>query len=165
MKKFLLFSLVSLLFSLLTATPAPLPAQTVPPDPWTVKGNIGISAPTNFIGNIDAQPLVFKTDNIERARIDAQGNFSIDKHCTPVTQLFSTTVPNSSGVFYYTSTVTGTLNLSLLQQKGRYFTICNYSTTAISLPNNVICNQTPPISIPAGQCWALIWSGSNWIRF
>jgi hypothetical protein len=45
-------------------------------DDWTMSGNYN-SNPANFIGTIDNKDLVFKTNNTERARLKANGGFSI----------------------------------------------------------------------------------------
>ena len=44
--------------------------------PWELNGNSGI-ATTTFLGTTDAQPIRFRTNNIERAVIDASGNVGI----------------------------------------------------------------------------------------
>ncbi|MBC7694530.1 MAG: tail fiber protein, partial [Burkholderiales bacterium] len=44
---------------------------------WQLLGNAGTTAGTNFLGTTDVQDLVFKTNNVERARILASGNFGI----------------------------------------------------------------------------------------
>jgi hypothetical protein len=38
---------------------------------WLTTGNSGMAAATNFIGTTDANPLIFKSNNIERMRINA----------------------------------------------------------------------------------------------
>ncbi|MBC8883817.1 hypothetical protein H9X57_12045 [Flavobacterium piscinae] len=43
---------------------------------WNIHGNTGTNPTTNFIGTSDAQPLVFKTNNVERMRI-FNGNLGI----------------------------------------------------------------------------------------
>lgn len=40
---------------------------------WKITGNSGTTAGTNFVGNTDSVDLVFKTNNIERMRILANG--------------------------------------------------------------------------------------------
>jgi len=40
---------------------------------WLLTGNSGTTPGTNFIGTTDAQPLVIKTNNIERVRITTKG--------------------------------------------------------------------------------------------
>ena len=41
---------------------------------WSLTGNTGTTAGTNFIGTTDTQNLIIKTDNIERLRIDTDGH-------------------------------------------------------------------------------------------
>ena len=44
---------------------------------WSLTGNTGTSASTNFLGTIDATDLVFRTSNTERMRIQNTGNVGI----------------------------------------------------------------------------------------
>src|SRR5207249_1080459 len=44
---------------------------------WSLTGNTGTLSTTNFLGTTDGQPLVVKTNNAERLRIDPNGNVSI----------------------------------------------------------------------------------------
>ena len=44
---------------------------------WSLTGNSGTSAGTNFIGTTDAQPLVFKTNNFEWMRVTPTGELAI----------------------------------------------------------------------------------------
>ncbi len=44
---------------------------------WGLNGNSGIDDTVNFFGTTDAQDVVIKTNNIERARFAANGNFSL----------------------------------------------------------------------------------------
>ncbi len=44
---------------------------------WFLAGNSSTNPANNFIGTTDAQDLVFRTNNIERARIESSGNFGI----------------------------------------------------------------------------------------
>jgi len=41
---------------------------------WSLTGNSGTTAGTNFIGTTDTQDLIIKTDNVERVRIDTDGH-------------------------------------------------------------------------------------------
>ncbi len=45
---------------------------------WTLTGNTGTTAGTNFIGTTDAIDLVFKTDNAEAMRIYSGGGVEVD---------------------------------------------------------------------------------------
>lgn len=44
---------------------------------WSLTGNVGTTAGTNFLGTTDAVDLVFKTNNTEKARISSAGIFSL----------------------------------------------------------------------------------------
>ncbi len=44
---------------------------------WSLTGNSGTNPATQFIGTLDGQPLVIRTQNEERMRIDANGNIGI----------------------------------------------------------------------------------------
>ena|GEM_PF-3198178 len=44
---------------------------------WSLTGNSGTNPGTNFLGTTDAQPLVVRTSNTERLRVDAGGNVGI----------------------------------------------------------------------------------------
>lgn len=44
---------------------------------WSLNGNSGTDPNKNFIGTVDGQPLVIRTNNNERLRIDAAGNVGI----------------------------------------------------------------------------------------
>ena len=44
---------------------------------WSLTGNSGTNPATNFLGTIDSQPLVIKTNNNEAMRIDSAGNIGI----------------------------------------------------------------------------------------
>lgn len=45
---------------------------------WGLTGNAGTTAATNFIGTTDNNNLVVKTNNVERLRVDVNGNIGID---------------------------------------------------------------------------------------
>jgi hypothetical protein len=45
---------------------------------WTVTGNSGTTAGTNFIGTTDDEDLVFKTDNVETMRLYSGGGVDLD---------------------------------------------------------------------------------------
>jgi hypothetical protein len=44
---------------------------------WSLTGNSGTNPANNFLGTLDGQPLVIKTNNNEAMRIDASGNIGI----------------------------------------------------------------------------------------
>lgn len=53
---------------------------------WLVDGNTGTSASRNFLGTIDNEDLIFKTNSLERIRILSSGAIGINKipDSTPV---------------------------------------------------------------------------------
>lgn len=53
---------------------------------WELTGNTGTNPATDFLGSIDNQPLVIKTANTERLRVDTSGNVGIGT-TTPVEPL------------------------------------------------------------------------------
>jgi hypothetical protein len=74
-------------------------------DVWTLAGNGGTSSAVNFIGTTDAQALSFRTNNIDYARLDNTGRFSIGNPATAKERLhvengniFVTNTANTSGV-------------------------------------------------------------------
>lgn len=44
---------------------------------WSLTGNTGTDSTLNFLGTTDGKPLIMKTSNAERMRIDAGGNIGI----------------------------------------------------------------------------------------
>lgn len=44
---------------------------------WLLNGNAGINQKNNFLGTTDAKPLVFRTGNVERMRINKNGSIGI----------------------------------------------------------------------------------------
>ena len=52
---------------------------------WSLTGNSGTTAGTNFVGTTDVKALVFKTNNIERLRINPYGSVGIGTVNIPLT--------------------------------------------------------------------------------
>ncbi|MBU3680118.1 MAG: hypothetical protein FGM32_11030, partial [Candidatus Kapabacteria bacterium] len=67
---------------------------------WTLLGNSGTSAATNFLGTTDAQPLVIRTNNIERLRVTNDGLFLIGSST-------GTNTLDLTGTFGVTGLITG----------------------------------------------------------
>ena len=53
---------------------------TRPSTDWTIEGNTGTSPATNFIGTIDAQDFVVRTNNTEHVRVTSGGNVGIGEN-------------------------------------------------------------------------------------
>ncbi|GGA92029.1 Ig-like domain-containing protein [Puia dinghuensis] len=56
---------------------------------WSMTGNIGMNADSNFVGNVDSVRLAFRTRNIERMSIAPLGNVGIGT-INPTAQLHTT---------------------------------------------------------------------------
>lgn len=51
-------------------------------DSWELDGNSGTNPARDFLGTTDSQPLVIRTNNVERARVAANGNVGIGANNT-----------------------------------------------------------------------------------
>lgn len=60
-----------------TATPAWSSPSGPLANAWLLGGNAGINAATSFLGTTDAQPLVFRTNNTEYMRLNANGTLGV----------------------------------------------------------------------------------------
>lgn len=74
---------------------------------WSLTGNSGTNPATNFIGTIDGQPLVVRTNNAERLRVDAAGNVGIGTN-NPTAKL------NVDGTVKLENLATGTTETEVL---------------------------------------------------
>ncbi|MBL7815201.1 MAG: hypothetical protein JNL70_09330 [Saprospiraceae bacterium] len=95
---------------------------------WLLSGNGGTTPGTHFIGTIDAQALVLKTNNAENVRILSSGNMGI-----------GTSTPNSKlevngSVAYPITTTSGNLTLD-----ATHHTIIITGTHTITLPAASTC--------------------------
>ncbi len=59
---------------------------------WSLSGNAGTDPSNQFIGTLDGQPLVIRTDNQERLRIDENGNIGIGTNAPSATLTVDGTV-------------------------------------------------------------------------
>lgn len=140
-----------------------LQAQTV--NEWQVKGNIYTDPNTNFVGNIDNIPLSFRTNNIVRAVISNSGLFSIYKVGSGIQTPTTTATAAESGVIIVNTAITGGLDLNPFKEKGRIFTIINYSGATLTVNTAIKINATgTATTIANGQRWQIIWDGLNFIR-
>jgi len=74
---------------------------------WSLSGNAGTNPAADFIGTVDGQPLVMRTDNAERMRIDENGNIGIGT-TTPTAKL------NVDGTVKLENLAAGTTELDVL---------------------------------------------------
>ena len=63
---------------------------------WTILGNGGTNATTNFLGTTDAQDLVFRTNNSEKMRVLSNGNVGIGTTAPAYRLQITNTDPNIS---------------------------------------------------------------------
>jgi len=49
---------------------------------WLIVGNASTDSTINFAGTTDSRPLIFKTNNVERARINSNGDLNVVKDAT-----------------------------------------------------------------------------------
>ncbi|MDR3715174.1 MAG: discoidin domain-containing protein [Puia sp.] len=118
-----------------------------PPPSWSLIGNAGTNADSNFLGTTDSTKLVFRTNNLKRMTILPNGNIGIGVD-TPTAQLHTSgtvrfagltndstktrlLVTDSSGNVSY-RTLTGLLSGSVLVQGGNTFG----STTILGTKDN-----------------------------
>lgn len=74
------YSIAAVIILLFFQTPANGQTEVMNParkTPWWTTGNSGTVSATNFLGTIDAQDLVIRTTNVERARVLAGGYVGI----------------------------------------------------------------------------------------
>jgi hypothetical protein len=74
---------------------------------WSLNGNSGTDSTLNFIGTVDGKPLVMKTNNTERLRINSNGNIGIGT-ATPTAKL------NVDGSVKFENMANGTTELDVL---------------------------------------------------
>jgi hypothetical protein len=109
---------------------------------WNLTGNARTLHNRNFLGTTDSQPLVFKTNNNEAARIDANGSVRIGTTNASTTDKLSVngTIQSMSGGFKFpdgtvqTKAASGLSGLNVVESSS-----CNGSGAQIDFP--VFCRS------------------------
>lgn len=83
---------------------------------WNNLGNTGTNAGVNFLGTTDAQDLVFRTNNNQRARIFSNGNFGIG-NMAGATELLQV----ESGSITAASIISGTTSTLFFGNSGNHY--------------------------------------------
>lgn len=133
---------------------------------WTLTGNTGTTAGTNFIGTTDTQDLVFKTNGTERARIlqGGAGSFLVN---TPTATNAANTLESKASINnraiagYTTGTGLGIIgsNLDLTNTQGIGILGNLSSTTTSAATSNLVAVQGQVSSISATAVNALNFGG------
>ncbi len=147
---------------------------------WGLTGNSSINPATNFLGTTDAQPIIFRTNNTEAARIAADRKMGIGT-TLPNSHLHvngstATNVAVATGNFTMADSNsvvimnnTGNANFALqnpANYKGRAIEIVAYNTGAITFTGYNIRTQNgvnPTVGLPAGYSLRLVSNGTDWV--
>lgn len=147
---------------------------------WSFTGNNSIDPATNFLGSTNAQPLIFKTNNTEAARISANGrvgigtdapnatlhvNGSMSTNLATATGNFAMADSNNVVIMNNTADATFTLQ-SAAGQKGRALEVVAYNTGAVNFTGANIRSQdgaNPTVSLAPGYSLRLVSNGTDWV--
>lgn len=107
---------------------------------WDLSGNLGTNPATHFIGTTDAEPVVLKTDNAERMRIDASGKIGIGT-ASPQNKFHvyngaSAMTPNPFSVATFEDTVSAYVSVLSAGETGVLFGANGNSTNGAIVYNN-----------------------------
>jgi hypothetical protein len=91
---------------------------------WSVLGNAGTNPATNFIGTSDNQSFVFRTNNLERMRLDANGNFGVGTNLpTRSFHVSNNSTSTTNGQLYLEQQGTGDALIHIGNTGGRHFNL------------------------------------------
>jgi len=102
---------------------------------WHILGNAGTDPTTNFLGTTDAQDMVFRTSNIEAARIQSDGTVSIGTTLDNASNLYNRIEATDGSVAYnmynyhdgaYTGSTYTQLNYNYSSTNSTKYGIYNY---------------------------------------
>lgn len=119
---------------------------------WSLTGNAGLNAASQFLGTTDAQPLVFRTSNSTRATILADGNIGIGT-TTPQSALEISSAGSGlrfTNLTTSTPTTTGTGKVLSVNTQGDVVLVDDAQGTGAL-----------PVGAPAGS--TLRYNGTNWV--
>lgn len=148
---------------------------------WAFTGNNNINPATNFLGSTNAQPLIFKTNNLEAARISANGrvgigtdapnaslhvNGSLSTNLATATGNF--TMADSNNVIIMNNAAQATLTLqSAAGQTGRAIEIVSYGADSVFLAGATVRSQAtganPVGYVAPGYSLRLVSNGTDWV--
>ncbi len=150
---------------------------------WSLTGNSGTTAGTNFVGTTDAVDFVFKTNNTEKARITSAGNLGIGTSTPntavdingsmdfrPSSTAFLTSSSNNvivgGGSFLIMSSNNSNpnsrkANLSDGVQDGQILVIL-LILNAAQVGNSGNCRLATTFNMSVGDTLSLVWYSPNW---
>ncbi|RPD42550.1 hypothetical protein [Chitinophaga barathri] len=146
---------------------------------WTFTGNNNINPSVNYLGSTNAQPLIFKTNNTEAARISANGRVGIGTDAPNArlhvngsmstnlaTSAGNYTMADSSNVVIMNNTTDATFTLqSAAGQTGRAIEIVAYNTGTVIFAGANVRTQgaaNPTLSLAPGYSLRLVSNGTDW---
>jgi hypothetical protein len=127
---------------------------------WSLTGNSGTTAATNFIGTSDAVDLSIRSTNIERLRVLADGRVSINT-ATPNAGDQFTSVSTTSAINGYTSTGFGVYGQSTGNNSVAVYGITNNATANGVIASNINATGTGSLSIGNNTTGYTVTGGSG----